>query len=342
MSVQGMALRLIAKLPDSVLVKLSGGVPLEVGGRTLNPLLQFIRAQGVKLPSMTSMTPVEAREAMRVGLADLQPKPRVMASKEDLSIPVEGGEIPCRMLTPKDAGNTSPIALYFHQGGCVIGDIDSCEPFCTLLADEAECRVLMVGYRKAPEFPFPTAAEDAIAAHRYAVAHAEALNIDPARIIVAGDSAGGGLSAVICQAMKSAGEPMPCAQVLIYPWVDALPNTESYVEHEYGYPLDKATMGWFADLYLTKPEDADDFRVSPIRTEDLSGLPRALVYTVGFDPLRDEGKAYADKLRAAGVNVEYTCFDHLSHSFTALGGIVPAAMDACLKVAGDLRGVVRG
>lgn len=340
MSFQSTLLKGLALLPEWLLVKMAGGEPLVVGGRTLDPMMQLIRSQGEKMPSMTTMTPEQAREGMTTGLADLQPAPRSMRSKRELTIPVVDGEIDCRILTPHDVADPSPMILYFHQGGCVIGDIDSCEPFCTILADVTGCRVLMVGYRKAPEHPFPTAAEDAIAAFEFVMENADGLNVDPERVVVAGDSAGGGLSAVICQTMRDRGKAIPFAQVLIYPWVDAMADTESYKEHENGYPLDQATMEWFGGLYMTKPGDADDCRVSPLRNGDFSGLSRALIYTAGFDPLRDEGKLYADKLETAGVDVQYRCFDHLSHSFTALGGAVPAAMEACLMVANDIRRIV--
>lgn len=340
MSLQRIMLKVMSKLPGSVLVKMSGEPPLVVGGRTLDPMLQMIRAQGMKGPSMTTFTPEQAREGM-AALADLQPATRAMRSEKELSIPVpEGEELECRILTPHDVADPSPVILYFHQGGCVIGDIELCEPFCTILADVTGCRVLMVGYRKAPEYKFPTAAEDAIAAFDYVMANADGMNIDPERVLAAGDSAGAGLSAVICQSMKASGKPMPFAQVLIYPWVEALADTESYREHEHGYPLDKAMMEWFGGLYLTKPEDAEDYRVSPLRNDDLAGLPQALIYTVGFDPLRDEGEQYAEKLKAAGVKVQYRCFDELSHSFTALGGAVPAAMRAILAVAEDVKRIV--
>jgi acetyl esterase len=297
----------------------------------------LLRSKGEKLPSMTTLSVEQAREGMTNGLAISQPRVQEMRSCNELTIPVGDDEIECRILTPYEVGDPSPLILYFHQGGCVIGDIDSCEPFCSILAEITCSRVMMVGYRKGPEFPFPTAADDAIAAYEYVVENADGLNVDPRRIIVAGDSAGGGLSTVICQTMNERGGEMPYAQVLIYPWVDALADNRSYEEHEHGYPLDKATMDWFGGHYMSSPEDAEDYRVSPLRNDDLEGLPQTLIYTAGFDPLREEGREYADKLRAAEVSVEYTCFDSLSHSFTALGGVVPRAMEACLKIAVDLQ-----
>ncbi|MFP6583051.1 MAG: alpha/beta hydrolase [Candidatus Hydrogenedentota bacterium] len=340
MNFQRILLTLISKLPGGLLVKISGGKPLTVAGRTLDPMLQFIRSQAMKQPPMSSFTPEQARVGMDTGLAATQPRPRQMETIEDVSIPGPGGAIPCRLLTPHGAKEPSVLIMYFHQGGCVIGNKESCEPFCTILANETKARVLTVGYRLAPEHPFPAAAEDALAAYVEAVAHADEWSIDPKRIIVAGDSAGAGLSTVISQSMRGQEFPQPFAQVLIYPWVEALADTESYREHEFGYPLDKATMEWFGSHYLTNESDQEDFRVSPMRNPDLKKLPRTLVYTAGFDPLRDEGAQYAEAMKAAGVNVDYQCFDHLTHSFTALGGAVPAALEACEQIGEDLRAVL--
>jgi acetyl esterase len=337
MTFQRLLLILMGRLPGFVLRAMAGGKPFVVGGRTLDPFLQLIRVKGMKAPSITTLTPEQARKGMRVGLENLQPRLQEMRSRKDLKIPVDGSEIDCRILTPYEVGDPSPMILYFHQGGCVIGDIDSCEPFCSILAEVTRSRVLIVGYRKAPEHKFPTAAEDAIAAYEYVMDNSEALNVAPGRVVVAGESAGGGLATVICQTMNDRGGPRPYAQVLIYPWVEALADNESYREHEHGFPLDKKTMEWFADLYLNSPDDAADHRVSPLRNKELKGMSRALIYTAGFDPLRYEGALYATKLRAADVIVEYTCFDGITHSFTAYGGVSKACMNACLRIAVDLQ-----
>lgn len=340
MNIQRLILKLLAKLPDSLLIKLSGGKPFVVGGRTLDPMLQLIRAQGIKLPPVSTLTPEQARAAMDLGSSVMNPSPRPMETIEDVSFPGPGGEIPCRLLTPHGAKEPSPLILFFHQGGCVIGNERTCEPFCTILADEAHPRVLSVGYRLAPEHPFPAAAEDAIAAYHYAVDHAEDWGIDPRCIIVAGDSAGAGLATVIAQWAREEEIPAPFLQVLIYPWVDALADNDSYREHEEAYPLNKATMHWFASHYFTDEDQRGDYRASPARNPDLSGLPRSLIYTAGFDPLRDEGKAYSDALRDAGVDVSYRCFDSLAHSFLFMGGVIPAALDACHLISEDIHSVL--
>ena len=339
---QRLKLKLISKLPGSLIVKLAGGTPLEVGGHTLAPMIQSLAKQAEGLPSITEFTPEQARAGMEAGFAALQSEIRTMRSTRELGIPTEDGdELECRILTPYDVADPSPMIVYYYQGGCVLGGIDLAEPFCSMLAAETGCRVLMVDYRRAPEHKFPTAAEDAIAALDFVMQNTAGLDVDPERVLVAGDSAGGGLAAVVCQTMKAQRKPMPCAQVLIYPWLQALADeNESYREHENAYPLTKAAMQWFNELYLNTPEDADDIRVSPLLNEDLAGLPQALIYTAGFDPLRDEGEHYAKKLQAANVQTEYTCHHHLSHSFTAFGGVVPEAMKACLEIAGDIRRVV--
>jgi len=340
--VQKIMLSLFKRLPGKALVKLSGGVPTVIANRTLDPMIQFIATQGANSPPMTSLTPQEARHAMDEGFALTQNPLHPMASVEDRLIPGPDGDIPVRVYTPRGAKGTLPILQYMHQGGCVIGSLDSCHGFCTMLADVVQAIVVSIDYRLAPEHPFPAAPEDAVAAFRWLRKHGDDWGGDPDRMAVAGDSAGGGLSAVITHTFQKEGLPQPLCQALIYPWVEALADTQSYTDFGEAYPLDKATMEWFGDCYLTSPEDASDTRVSPLRETDFTGLAPALVYTAGFDPLHDEGEAYAGKLRDAGVPVTYRSYDSLSHAFTALGGAVPAAHRALLEIAHDIRTQLRG
>jgi acetyl esterase/lipase len=340
--IQKAMLGLFKRLPDSMLVKMSGGTPTVIAGRTLDPMIQFIAVQGAQNPPMTSMTPQEARLAMDEGFSLTQNSLHRLASIEDRLIPGPAGDIPVRVYTPSGAKNPLPILQYMHQGGCVIGGLDSCHGFCTMLADVARCLVVSVDYRLAPEHPFPAAPEDAVAAFLWLRKHGDDWGGDSDRMAVAGDSAGGGLSAVLTHALKKEGLPQPLCQALIYPWVEALADTQSYSDFGKTYPMDKATMEWFGSHYLTSPEDASDTRVSPSRETDFAGLAPALVYTAGFDPLHDEGEAYAGKLRDADVPVTYRSYDSLSHAFTALGGAVPAAHRALLEIAHDIRARLHG
>ncbi|PCJ52967.1 MAG: esterase [Candidatus Hydrogenedentota bacterium] len=330
-------LGLFKRLPDKVLVSMSGGTPVTIAGRTLDPMVQFIAAQGAKNPPMSSLTPNEARQGMDEAFSITQNSLHGLASIEDRLIPGPRGDIAVRVYTPKDGTGPYPILQYMHQGGCVIGGLDSCHGFCTMLADVAACIVVSVEYRLAPEHPFPAAAEDAVAAYMWLRKHGDDWGGNVERMVVAGDSAGGGLSSVITHTLKREGLPQPLCQVLIYPWVDAAMDTQSYTDFGEAYPLDKAAMEWFGSHYLTSPEDVSDTRVSPLRETDFTELAPALVYTAGFDPLHDEGEAYAEKLREAGVDVSYRSFDSLCHAFTALGGAVPAAHTALVDIAEDIR-----
>jgi acetyl esterase/lipase len=246
-----------------------------------------------------------------------------------------------RAYRPHGPSGRRPLLLYFHQGGCVFGNLDWCEPFCTLLAYTARCPVLAVVYLKGPEHRFPAAQEDALAAYRWARDHAEELGGDPERMAVGGDSAGGGLSAHVTHALRHAGEPQPSLQLLIYPWVTAFADNASYRDFAEGWPLSPDGMRWFLGHYENDARDRDDPRLSPLLEDDFAGLAPALVYTAGFDPLCDEGRDYALALEKAGVPVKHRCYEHLCHSFTSLGAI-PAAAEALHEIAQDVERVLGG
>jgi len=225
----------------------------------------------------------------------------------------------------------------------VIGDLDWCEPFCTRLAMLARCLVLSIDYRKGPEHRFPAAQEDAVAAYRWALAHARELGGDPSRLVVAGDSAGGGLVAHVCHAAKREGLPQPLLQILIYPWLVACADNTAYRDFGASYPLTRESMQWFLANYERDARDREDVRLSPGLEPDVSGVAPAVVVTAGFDLLCDEGEAYAGRLEAAGVPVTFRCEESLCHSFTALSGVSPAAEAACDAIARDLeRALTRG
>jgi acetyl esterase/lipase len=226
--------------------------------------------------------------------------------------------------------------LYFHQGGCVIGDLDWCEPFCRVLANGARCPVLSVDYRKGPEHRFPAAQDDAWAVYRWARQHAGEVGGDPTRVGVGGDSAGGGLAAVIAQRARAEGVAQPSCQLLIYPWLIAYAANDAYRDFGSCYPLSRADMEWFIAHYLNDERDRDDARISPGLAGDLRGLAPALVYTAGFDLLCDEGEDYARRLEAAGVPVVFRCFESLAHAFTGFAGVVPAAARALAQIARDV------
>jgi acetyl esterase len=235
------------------------------------------------------------------------------------------------------AGGSSPLLVYFHGGGWVIGDLDTHDDPCRFLAAHADVRVLSVDYRLAPEHPFPAAAEDALAAYAWAVANAEQLGADPGRIGVGGDSAGGNLAAAACLTAREAGVPAPAMQLLIYPVAETGGRSRSRQTFAEGFLLTRGDMDWFEERYLPPGVDRGDPRVALIEAEDLSGLPPAYIATAGFDPLRDEGEELARRLREAGVPVALRRHPGLVHTFANLTAICPTARAAMLEAAGALR-----
>jgi acetyl esterase/lipase len=336
MSVQKFIVRSLLKLPEGILIKMSGGKPLAIDGRILDARMQFLAAQGAKQPSITTLDPGAARAGTADGLKLLDGAPRESVTVRNISVPGPAGSLAARLYTPKDAQGPLPGLVYFHFGGCVIGDLDTCHTFCTMIAEIAQCAVLNVAYRLAPEHKFPAAVDDALAAWRWADAHADELGMIAGRIGVGGDSAGGYLSAVVAQEEKRGGRSGPVLQLLIYPVTDWEWQGGSMESCANVYPLTREIMDWFGGLYLNDAAEAKDVRVSPMRSPDLVGLPPAIVVTAGFDPLRDQGAAYAERLKAAGVSVTFRCEDSLAHAFTAMTGVVPRAKAACEAIARDV------
>jgi len=250
------------------------------------------------------------------------------------------GRLAARLYTPFAAGApTGPGLVFFHGGGFVVGDLDSHEMLCRRLAAASRVRVLSVAYRLAPEHRFPAAVNDCLAAARDAFAEARLYGFDPARLAVGGDSAGGNLATVVAQAFRRDGGPELRAQLLIYPCTQFVQMTPSQIRLKEGYHLTQAAQDWFKDAYLTRHEDAFDVRVSPLLADDLRGLPPTLLITAGFDPLLDEGKAYADKLMACGVPVTYRNYPNQIHGFfsmTAVSSKARAAIEDAGVWLGDI------
>jgi len=227
--------------------------------------------------------------------------------------------------------------VYFHGGGWVFGDLDSHDPLCRELCNLARCVVVSVDYRRAPEDRFPAAVDDSIAAVRYVAEHAADFGIDASRLAVGGDSAGGNLATVAALTLRDQGGPRLAFQVLIYPVTDFAMDAPSYTSIANGYTLTRDRMGYFRELYLRGPQDVGDWRASPLKAQDLSRLPPALIIAAGHDPLVHEGKAYADRLTAAGVPVTYTCYDGLVHGFASMAGAMDAGHTAIAEAATALK-----
>ncbi len=261
-----------------------------------------------------------------------------VAEIRDLTALGPGGEIPLRLYRP-DSGQPCPALVYLHGGGWVLGDIPTHEKLCTEIVQGAGCAVVSVDYRLAPEHKFPAAADDAFAAMQWVMAQAEELGIDGQRVAVGGDSAGGNLAAAACLMAKDRQETMPVCQVLVYPITDCDFDTPSYRENAEGYLLTRSTMDWFWQCYVDSDTDMLHPYASPMRAEDLSGLPPALVITAEYDPLRDEAEAYAERLQGAGVPTTLTRYDGMIHAFIRRTDIFDQARGAQREVCRMLRNV---
>jgi len=290
-------------------------------------------------PPLQAMAVPDARTMME-SMSGLIGEGEAVAHVEDRRIPGPAGAIPVRLYRPEATGPL-PLLVYFHGGGWVLGGLASHDVVCRSLANAAGCAVLAIDYRLAPEHTFPAAVDDCYAAASWAVANAKSLDADPARVAIGGDSAGGNLTAVVAQLARDRGGPALRFQLLVYPATDACTDTPSYRENATGYFLELEGMRWFYDHYLPAGVDRTDPRASPMRTADLRGLPPALVITAEFDPLRDEGEAYAARLREAGVPVTLTRYDGMIHGFFAMGTLLDRSKQAVAEAAAALRAALR-
>jgi acetyl esterase len=286
-------------------------------------------------PPLSAETPEQARQQFDAMLiAGKNPEP--VSRTEDRSVPGPAGQLPVRVYTPEGPG-PFPALVFFHGGGWVLGGIESHDDLCRVLTNRAGCITVSVDYRLAPEHKFPAAAEDAFAATRWVAENAGAVGADPARIAVAGDSAGGNLSAVVAQMAHDRGGPKLAHQVLIYPAIDAAMDTASYRTNADGYLLTRADMIWFWKHYLSSEADRANPYASPLRAKNLAGLAPALILTAEYDPLRDEGEAYGVRLRQAGVPVTCTRYDGAIHGFISLANVADIGKKGVEQVSAALR-----
>jgi acetyl esterase len=277
----------------------------------------------------------------RVGLAELMklagPEAPV-GGIENRSLPGPGQALPIRVYTPLDAqSQILPGLVYFHGGGLVAGTVQTHDSIARTLANSGACRVISVDYRLAPEHPFPAALDDALAAVTHIGAHAASFGIDGARLGICGDSAGGTLAAATAQAIARIGSPRLALQLLICPILDYSRSTVSRRELASGYLVDQATLDHDLMYYLPPGTDPANPRISPLRAEDVAGLPRTLIHTAEFDPLRDEGRDYFERLTRAHSVVSYTCHPGMIHLFYGLGAVIPYARTAFEQIGGEIR-----
>ncbi len=294
-------------------------------------------------PTYPSLTPGEAREVYLASRRVLQPELQSMAEIRDLSCPGPAGPIPLRLYRGAGApqGRLQPCLVYYHGGGWVIGNIDSHEWVCRGLANRAQCAVISVDYRLAPEHKFPAAVDDCVAATSWIAENAASLGLDSSRIGVGGDSAGGNLAAVVALEARDRGAPKLCHQLLIYPATDMNATHASHKTHAEQLPLTRPTMLWFVEHYMRRPADKNDWRASPLKAPSFKGLPPAYVLTAGYDPLSDEGEEYAAKIKAAGVPTTVRRFDGQIHGFLNMGKIIAETHTAIDELGDALRQAFR-
>ena len=295
---------------------------------------------------VAEQTPEEFRETVRAGSLALAPPVEEVHSVRDVIIPGPGGALPVRIYTPRNAaaGALLPVVVHFHGAGWVGGDLDTHDAIARYCARHADTIVIAVDYRLAPEHRFPAAVEDAYAAVQWTSEHARELGGDPSRLAVMGDSAGATLATVTCLLARDRGTPRIAYQALLYPALDlrlsaSYPSRDAFGSGEYF--LSVADMHWFRSHYLGNPDtEESDPRVSPLASDDLGQLPPALIVAAGYDPLRDEAKLYADRLSAAGVPVEYRCFESTVHAFVSFSAMIPVGLEALTFVTSRLHSVL--
>ncbi len=303
-------------------------------------LLTLMDQRGV--PLTHTLSPAEARAAYRDRRLLTQPDPPAVGEVRDLLAVGPHGPVPLRLYRPihHDASKSLAVLVYYHGGGWVIGDLDTHDTLCRQLANQAGCAVVAVDYRMGPEHRFPAAVDDAIAALAWVRGAAAHLGLDASRIAVGGDSAGGNLAAVVALHQRGVDAPPLAFQLLIYPATDMRRGAPSHTSNGQGYLLTTETIEYFLQHYIDDPRHHDDWRASPLLHEDLAGAAPALVLTAGYDPLRDEGLAYAQRLTEAGVRTTYLCFERQIHGFILMGKVLDEANAAVMVCAAALRGAL--
>jgi acetyl esterase len=317
-------------LADSELNEEEKVMPLDVQTKAV---LDGLAA--ANFPKIETLPAPQARAVLAMLRPTAEPEP--IHKVEDRKISVKDGEIGVRIYTPS-AGGSLPGLVYFHGGGWVVGDLESHDGPCRTLANRAGMVVISVDYRLAPEYKYPTAAEDCYAATVWTSENAAELNIDPNFIAVGGDSAGGNLATVVSMMARDKGAPKIAFQLLVYPVTTHYQtNTVSYNENAEGYFLTRDLMNWFWDSYLNDVSEAQHAYAAPLQCADLSGLPPAFVTTAEFDPLRDEGEAYVARLREAGVPVTHKRYDSTIHGAFTMGAAIDKGREMLEDSAAALR-----
>jgi acetyl esterase len=304
----------------------------------LDPQIKTIvdQAASAGAPPLSSMSPEAPRNVFRTMFAGFIGAPAPLAKSEDRAIAGPGGDIAVRIYTPEGKG-PFPVLMFFHGGGWVLGDLETHDGLCRGLSREARCITVSVDYRLAPENKFPAAAEDCYAATQWVAANGKEFNANPAHLALGGDSAGGNLAAAVSLMARDRGQLHLCYQLLMYPAFDPSISSRSQTEFAQGYLLTRADMQWFWSQYLRDERDRVNPYASPMMAKDLTGLPAAMVITAQYDPLRDEGEAYATRLEEAGVKVLSMRYEGVTHGFISMASLVDKGRQALESAAAHLR-----
>jgi acetyl esterase len=289
---------------------------LDAEARMLLDLMEKAIQEG--RPRLNTLPYAVGRQAVDKMSEDSEADPPQVGEIIDGVFAGPGGEIRCRRYRPLGAAGPLPTLIYYHGGGFVIGNIETHDSTCRRLANKSRCQVISIDYRLSPEHPFPAPTDDGVAAFRHIRDNAASFGADAKRLAVGGDSAGGAIAAVVCQVLRDSGEQGPAFQMLIYPATDSSKQSASRAAFAEGYFLTKDLMDWFWKAYVPKGSNLSDLRLSPLLAKDFKGLPPAFVLTAGYDPLRDEGRAYADRLIEAGIKTTYVNYPGTIHGFFSL------------------------
>ncbi|MFJ8260481.1 alpha/beta hydrolase [Rummeliibacillus sp. NPDC094406] len=301
---------------------------------TLNPKVELILQQLEGTPSTHQLSPVDARTALAI--KELAGESVELESVVNQNLDTKVGKVPVRIYTPVKSKAALPVFIYYHGGGWVIGDLDAVDIPCRQVASKSGCVVISVDYRLAPEHKFPAAIEDSYAVVEWVIENGAELNIDVSKIAVGGDSAGGNIAAVVSQIARDNHVDAIVQQILLYPVTDYNLDTESYENFSEGYFLTKADMKWFWNHYLYSDVDGKNPNASPLQAKSLKDLPPALIITAEYDPLRDEGEAYAIRLKEANVPVQLKRYDGTIHGFFWMAGFLDEGADAIELVSNTL------
>jgi acetyl esterase len=309
----------------------------------LDPQIKAILDQAASsgAPPLSSLSPHKARAAFRAMMERFAGTPPLVAKSEDRAIPGPAGEIGVRIYTP-EGKKPFPALMFFHGGGWVLGDLDTHDPLCRALTNEARCITVAVDYRLAPEHKFPAAVEDCYAASQWVARNCVAIGANPARLALSGDSAGGNLAAAVSLMARDRKDLHIGYLLMMYPALDASLQTKSMTDYAEGYLLTRADMVWFWNHYLKEEEDRSNPYACLAAAKDLSGLPPAMIITAEFDPLRDEGEAYAKRLQEAHVRVTCKRYEGMTHGFMSMASFVDKGREAIEEAAAHLRAGFKG